>query len=106
MKKLTIYLSRLAALMLLSVASAAFSAPLELVKPHELIAENNLLSAREAALETVARRYATFWNTGDEALAREALADNFVDKTPPEAANRDRKAHFWPLAPSVPLSRI
>lgn len=84
MKKLTIYLSRLAALMLLSVASAAFSAPLELVKPHELIAENNLLSAREAALETVARRYATFWNTGDEALAREALADNFVDKTPPE----------------------
>ncbi len=70
--------------MLLSVASAAFSAPLELVKPHELIAENNLLSAREAALETVARRYATFWNTGDEALAREALADNFVDKTPPE----------------------
>ncbi|HFP9223912.1 TPA: ester cyclase [Raoultella planticola] len=84
MKKLTIYLSRLVALMLLSVASAAFSAPLELVKPHELIEENNLLSAREAALETVARRYATFWNTGDEALAREALADNFVDKTPPE----------------------
>lgn len=84
MKKLTIYLSRLVALMLLSVASAAFSAPLELVKAHELIAENNLLSAREAALETVARRYATFWNTGDEALAREALADNFVDKTPPE----------------------
>ena len=36
------------------------------------------------ARETVARRYATFWNTGDEALAREALADNFVDKTPPE----------------------
>jgi hypothetical protein len=105
MKKLTIYPSRLAALMLLSVASAAFSPP-ELVKPHELIAENNLLSAREAALETVARRYATFWNTGDEALAREALADNFVDKTPPEAANRDRKAHFWLLAPSVPPSRI
>lgn len=49
-----------------------------------MIAENSLLSAREAALETVARRYATFWNTGDEALAREALADNFVDKTPPE----------------------
>lgn len=84
MKKLTIYPSRLVALILLPVASAVFSAPLALVKPHELIAENNLLSAHEAALETVARRYATFWNTGDEALAREALADNFVDKTPPE----------------------
>lgn len=84
MQKLTIYPTRLAALMLLPVASAAFSAPPALVKPHQLIAENSLLSAREAALETVARRYATFRNTGDEALAREALADNFVDKTPPE----------------------
>ncbi|EPL8207916.1 ester cyclase [Raoultella ornithinolytica] len=84
MQKLTIYPTRLAALMLLPVASAAFSASPALVKPHQLIAENSRLSAREAALETVARRYATFWNTGDEALAREALADNFVDKTPPE----------------------
>jgi hypothetical protein len=57
-------------------------------------------------LETVARRYATFWNTGDEALAREALADNFVDKTPPEGANRDQKARFWPHVPSVPPFRI
>lgn len=84
MKKLTLYSPRLAALMLLFVVSAVFSAPLELVKPHELIAESHLSSARVAALEIVARRYATFWNTGDEALAREALADNFVDKTPPE----------------------
>lgn len=84
MKKLTSYSLRLAALMLLPMASAVFSAPLELVTPHELIAASHLSSAREAALETVARRYATFWNTGDEALAREALADNFIDKTPPE----------------------
>lgn len=84
MKKLTSYSLRLAALTLLPVANAVFSAPLELVNPHELIATSHLSSAREAALETVARRYATFWNTGDEALAREALADNFIDKTPPE----------------------
>lgn len=84
MKKLTLYPQRLAALMLLPMASAVFSAPLELVKPHELLAESQLSSAHVAMLETVARRYATFWNTGDEALAREALADNFVDKTPPE----------------------
>jgi len=30
-----------------------------------------------------ARRYDTFWNTGDEALANAALAPNFVDKTLP-----------------------
>lgn len=34
MQKLTIYPTRLAALMLLPVASAAFSAPPALVKPH------------------------------------------------------------------------
>jgi predicted ester cyclase len=34
--------------------------------------------------EAVAREYATFWNTGNETLARDALAANFVDKTPPE----------------------
>ncbi len=84
MNKLRFYSSRLATLMLLPVTSAVFSAPLELVKPHELIAQSHLSSAHVAALETVARRYATFWDTGDEALAREALADNFVDKTPPE----------------------
>jgi predicted ester cyclase len=30
-----------------------------------------------------ARRYDTFWDTGDEALARTALAPNFVDNTLP-----------------------
>ncbi|AUV00653.1 ester cyclase [Phytobacter ursingii] len=84
MKKITLYSPRLAALMLLPISSAVFSAPPELVKPHELIAQSHTSSAHVTALETVARRYATFWNTGDEALAREALADNFVDKTPPE----------------------
>jgi hypothetical protein len=30
-----------------------------------------------------ARRYDTFWNTGDEDLARVALAPNFIDNTLP-----------------------
>jgi predicted ester cyclase len=92
MKKITLYPPRLAALMLLPISSAVFSAPPELVKPHELIVESHTSSAHVTALETVARRYATFWNTGDEALAREALADNFVDKTPPEGRKQGRKA--------------
>jgi predicted ester cyclase len=93
MKKITLYPPRLAALMLLPISSAVFSAPPELVKPHELIVESHTSSAHVTALETVARRYATFWNTGDEALAREALADNFVDKTPPEG-RKGRKARL------------
>jgi predicted ester cyclase len=31
-----------------------------------------------------ARRYDTFWNTGDEAMAREALAPDFFDNTLPD----------------------
>jgi hypothetical protein len=103
MKKITLYPPRLAALMLLPISSAVFSAPPELVKPHELIVESHTSSAHVTALETVARRYATFWNTGDEALAREALADNFVDKTPPEGRKQGRKARFW--LPGLPYRR-
>lgn len=31
-----------------------------------------------------ARRYAAFWNTGDERFARAALASNFMDRTLPQ----------------------
>jgi predicted ester cyclase len=61
-----------------------------------LIVESHTSSAHVTALETVARRYATFWNTGDEALAREALADNFVDKTPPEGKQGPEGALWLP----------
>ncbi|KIS42344.1 hypothetical protein LG58_4 [Kosakonia radicincitans YD4] len=89
-----------------AVASTVFSAPLELVKPHEVIAESHLPSAREAALETVARRYATFWNTGDEALAVRRWPIILSTRHRLKAANRDRKARFWHPAPSVPPFRI
>lgn len=36
-----------------------------------------------SANELAARRYDTFWNTGDESLARAALSPQFVDRTPP-----------------------
>ncbi|WP_438468909.1 ester cyclase [Vibrio vulnificus] len=36
------------------------------------------------SIKDAAMNYAKFWNTGDEAFAREALATNFIDKTPPE----------------------
>ena len=46
-------------------------------------------AARAAGADTTdaslqaARRYAAFWNTGDAALAREALAPDFLDRTLP-----------------------
>ena len=63
---------------------AALAAENTLIKPDQLIVDSTMAPARRAVLETAARRYATFWDTGNEALARAALAVNFIDKTPPE----------------------
>jgi predicted ester cyclase len=54
------------------------------VQPKQLIVDKSLPQAQLKTNEAVAREYATFWNTGNETLARDALAANFVDKTPPE----------------------
>ena len=72
------------ALILAATTGTAFSAQVELVKPEHLIVDKNLPQTQLAASEYVAREYATFWNTGKESLARDALAINFSDKTPPE----------------------
>ncbi|MET4729231.1 putative ester cyclase [Lysobacter enzymogenes] len=40
--------------------------------------------ARSRAVVLAARRYAAFWNTGDPAYARAALAADFADRTLPE----------------------
>jgi len=61
-------------------ASAATDA---LVQPRSLTVDRSLPEAQASAMILAARRYDTFWHTGDEALAREALAPDFVDKTPP-----------------------
>lgn len=59
-----------------------YAAQQDLLKPAQLIADGSLPAATRAANEYVARQYATFWNTGDAAPARAALAENFIDKTP------------------------
>lgn len=80
----TYFRSALAALVFIGLSGAAYSAQAEWVKPHQLIMDKSLPQAQLTANESVAREYATFWNTGDESLARDALAVNFIDKTPPE----------------------
>ncbi|HCM9192341.1 ester cyclase [Enterobacter cloacae] len=72
------------ALILAGITGTAFSAENGLVKPNQLIFDKALSAKQIAANESVARKYATFWDTGKEALARDALAVNFIDKTPPQ----------------------
>jgi len=54
-----------------------------LVEPQHLTVDPSLPKAQRDAQILAARRYDTFWSTGDEALARAALAPGFTDRTLP-----------------------
>jgi predicted ester cyclase len=54
-----------------------------LVQPRTVIVDQSLPKAQVAAQMLAARRYDTFWTTGEEALARAALAPDFIDRTLP-----------------------
>ncbi|POA47429.1 ester cyclase [Pseudomonas sp. MPR-ANC1] len=66
------------------LASPFASAESALITPQTLIVDQSLPKAQAAAVELAARRYGSFWNSGEEALATAALSPQFVDKTPPE----------------------
>ncbi|KGF81403.1 polyketide cyclase [Massilia sp. JS1662] len=55
----------------------------DLVQAQEVIADPSLPPAQRDAGMQAARRYATFWHTGDERHARAALAADFIDRTLP-----------------------
>jgi predicted ester cyclase len=59
------------------------SAEEALVQPRIIIVDQSLTKAQMDGQVLAARRYDTFWNTGDEALEREALAPDFTDRTLP-----------------------
>lgn len=48
-----------------------------------VVVDKSLPASQVDAQILAARRYASFWNTGDAELARQALDPNFVDRTPP-----------------------
>jgi len=54
-----------------------------LVQPATKIIDPSLPKAQVDEQVLAARRYNTFWSTGDEALARAALAPGFTDRTLP-----------------------
>lgn len=67
---------------LLSLAAGAHAeSPLR--QPGSLIVDGSLPKAQVEAQVLAARRYDTFWSTGEEALAKAALAPGFIDRTPP-----------------------
>lgn len=70
-----------AATLLLLAAGAHAESPL--LQPRSLIVDGSLPKAQAEAQILAARRYDTFWSTGDEALAQAALAEGFIDRTLP-----------------------
>lgn len=63
-------------------ARCATTAP-ALVEPKVLVVDKGTSRDTAAANELAARRYDTFWNTGDESLERIALSPAFMDRTLP-----------------------
>lgn len=84
MKYSTYFYSAVAMVIFAGLSGNAISAQGELLQPKQLIVDNSLPQAQLKVNEAVAREYASFWNTGNETLARDALAAGFIDKTPPE----------------------
>ncbi|WP_322844728.1 ester cyclase [Pseudomonas sp. B33.4] len=66
------------------LASPFVFAESALIKPQTLIVDQSLPKAQVEAMQLAARRYGSFWNSGEEALATAALSPQFVDQTPPE----------------------
>ncbi|WP_373994440.1 ester cyclase [Duganella sp. Root1480D1] len=66
-----------------SIAAAHASPEAKLVRPRAQFVDPSLPAAQAEASVLAARRYASFWNNGDEALARSALAPEFTDRTLP-----------------------
>lgn len=78
MKRLTATL-----LTTLALGGAHAATDEQLVRPQVQIVDPTLSAAQAEASVLAARRYGSFWNNGDEALARAALAADFTDRTLP-----------------------
>ncbi|MFV3304942.1 ester cyclase [Pseudomonas sp. NY15181] len=77
------HLRPLLATLALFAAGSAIAASPPLLEPGQLIADASLPKSRLDAQILAARRYATFWDSGDPALAHQALAESFTDRTLP-----------------------
>lgn len=71
------------ALAILALAALPAHGAQTLIAPGKLTVESTRPLAETQAQLLAARRYASFWATGEETLARAALAADFMDRTLP-----------------------
>ncbi len=71
----------LRAALALSLSSPAFAA--DSVKIDDLVVAATIPDAQREATLKVVRAFYEFWNTGDEALLKQIIAENFTDHTLP-----------------------
>jgi predicted ester cyclase len=92
---------------LIAFSSPAAAGDVTLVQPKALIVDASLPKAQLDTEILAARRYDSFWNTGDEALAKAALALDFMDRTLPPgraqgvAGPLDASAFFRQAVPDL-----
>src|SRR4030088_3795057 len=67
--------------LMLSLYTPAFAA--DSVKINDLVVAASIPDAQRDATLKAVRAFYDFWNTGDEALLKEAIAPNFTDHTLP-----------------------
>ncbi len=91
-----------AALLAAFLAAAALpAAAAEEATIKDLIVAGALSPTERAGVERAVRAFYAFWNTGDEALLREALAPGFTDHTLPPGRPQGPEARPSPRAISA-----
>jgi predicted ester cyclase len=70
--------------LIVSSLAAAVEAEDPLVEPVTVVVDRSLPKRVVAEEIRAARRYATFWSSGKESLARAALSPDFMDRTLPD----------------------
>lgn len=76
-------MKRLTAILLCTLSMGGALAAESLPQPQLLIVDPAMTAAQADPAILAARRYAAFWDSGDEAAARAALAPGFIDRTLP-----------------------
>ena len=76
----------LVAALTLSLSTPALAG--DSVKINDLVVALSIPDAQREATMKAVRAFYDFWNTGDEALLKEAIAPNFIDHTPPPGRPR------------------
>jgi predicted ester cyclase len=67
--------------LILSLSAPALAA--DNIKINDLVIAGRIPPARREATVKAVRAFYDFWNTGDEALLKQAIAENFTDRTLP-----------------------